>query len=374
MGALTLGWDEFAQLCADLAGHAPRQLSRERPIWIFGAGGFGRALGAVLLAQGYPLAGFIETAPRIDQALGLPVRAWGQLDASERTAQLAIGIFNRGMPYDDLAALAREHGFGDIFLPWHTYAQFEQALGWRYWLSNPQTILDALPAIKATWDSLSDDTSRQCLLGILSFRLGQNLGYAGTSHPEPQYFNALTLPALRGKDLVYVDGGAYNGDTWEHASAEMDLAQSWLFEPEPENYRTMVERVRASGRPATCLPCAVSDGYGILSFEPGGEAAAIVEGGSQRIVTLALDELLPTQRVDMIKLDVEGAEIVALNGARKLIERSRPVLALSLYHLPRDPWEIPALVRSMCPGYRFYIRQHCLNSFDSVFYAVPDAA
>lgn len=368
----TSGWDAFAQRCARVAASTLPRLAPQRPTWIFGAGGFGRALGAVLQQQGYALAGYIETTPARDSVDGLPLRSWQQLTAHERSAQLAIGIFNRAMPYDGLVALAREAGFADIILPWHSYAQFEAQLGWRYWLSNPHAIAAALPQIEATWRSLADQASRQCLLDLLSFRLGENLAYSSFSHADAQYFNAVTLPGLQGRPVIYLDGGAYNGDTFAEAGRHMELAQAWLFEPDPDNYRTMVERVRAGTVGATCLPCALSDRYGILSFEPGGEAATIVAGGSQRIVTLALDELLPQQRVDFLKLDVEGAEAAALRGARRLIERSRPVLALSLYHLPRDPWELPALLREMCPDYRFYLRQHCLNSFDSVLYAVPD--
>jgi hypothetical protein len=91
-----------------------------------------------------------------------------------------------------------------------------------------------------------------------------------------------------------------------------------------------------------------------------------------RSSVISLDELMPNSVVDFIKFDVEGAEVPAVMGARQLIQRSRPVLVLSLYHRPADLWEIPALIASLCPNYNFYIRQHFNNSFDSVFYAIPE--
>lgn len=375
MSAQQADWDRFAARCAAVAARAPRRLDPARPVWIFGTGSFGRDIAAVLRRQGFTLAGFVETTPKTDSVLDLPVRSWQQLTADERRGQLAVGIYNRGMPFDGLAGLALDAGFaeGDVLLPYHLYAQFEAELGWRYWLSAPATILDALPAIEATWRSLEDETSRQCLLDILAFRLGDQPGYAGVTHPEPQYFNELTLPALAGRAVSYLDGGAYNGDTYLELSAQRDVERAWLFEPDPANYAMLVKNVAGKGKDIECLPCAVSDTLDVLTFNASGEGGAIVEGGSLRILTVELDKMFPTQTVSMIKLDVEGAEQAALRGARALIERSRPVLALSLYHLPRDPWEIPALVRSMCPHYRFYIRQHFSNSFDSVFYAVPRA-
>ncbi|MFN7882639.1 MAG: FkbM family methyltransferase, partial [bacterium] len=65
------------------------------------------------------------------------------------------------------------------------------------------------------------------------------------------------------------------------------------------------------------------------------------------------------------------AEAQVLKGAARLIERSRPVLTLSLYHNPQDLWELPELLFRMCPDYQFHIRQHYFNSFDCVLYAVP---
>ena len=367
-------WDDFAAACAALAGQEAPRLDPQRPVWIFGAGGFGRDLGRVLQAQGFALAGFIDSKPRQDSLLGLPVRSWQQLEARDFSAQLAIGIFNRDTPFDGLEAAARAAGFRDIFLPPQLYAQFAAQLGWRYWMSPRSTILDALPQIEATWRSLADDESCACLLGILSFRLGLNPGYAGFRHADEQYFNGLTLPALRGAPLRYVDAGAYNGDTYIELCRHADVAEAWLFEPDPANYAALVANVRQRGLAAQCIPAAVADRHAILSFNGGGEAGAIAEGGSQHILALALDDLLPARAVSFLKLDVEGAEAQALQGARRLIERCRPVLAMSLYHLPADPWELTALVRELCPGYRFHLRQHTCNRFDSVLYAVPQAA
>jgi FkbM family methyltransferase len=367
-------WDEFAAACSALADQEPPRLDPQRPVWIFGAGGFGRDLGRVLQVQGFALAGFIDSRPRQDSLLGLPVRSWQQLEADDLRAQLAIGIFNRDAPFDGLEAAARAAGFRDIFLPPQLYAQFADALGWRYWMSPRSTILQALPQIETTWRSLADAESRACLLGLLSFRLGLNPGYAAFRHDDHQYFNALTLPALRGAPLRYVDAGAYNGDTFLELCQHADVAEAWLFEPDPDNYAALVANVRQRGLPAQCIPAAVAERHAILSFNGGGEAGAIAEGGSQHILALALDDLLPTQAVSFLKLDVEGAEAQALRGARRLIERSRPVLAMSLYHLPADPWELPALLRELCPGYRFHLRQHTSNSFDGVLYAVPQEA
>jgi hypothetical protein len=84
--------------------------------------------------------------------------------------------------------------------------------------------------------------------------------------------------------------------------------------------------------------------------------------------------VLPNTLATDLKLDIEGAELDALRGARELISRSRPRLAVCVYHKPEHLWEIPLFLREMCPWCDFYLRSHGHYGFDTVMYAVPRAA
>ena len=363
---------DFKLLCEQIAHKERHQIVVSNPIWIFGAGQFGRDVCSILLKEGFQVLGFIESKPREDKVLGLPVITWDQLKADQLSAQLAIGIFNRGMPLDKLKDLAVTAGFTEVFMPWDVYTQFSSQLGWRYWLSSPRVILDNLPAIEQTYQNLADETSRQCLLDLCAFRLGMNDAYASFSHADHQYFNGLTLSKLPSKKLTYVDCGAYNGDTFFEFVSKVEVANAYLFEPDPDNFKLLTEAVKKSSTSAVCMPLAVADRYRILSFNSGnGEGGAISDTGTVHIAAVALDEVLPGQDVDFLKLDVEGAEIAAIQGGALLIKRSRPVLAISLYHRPQDVWEILEQLMRVCENYQFYIRQHYSNSFDSVLYAIP---
>jgi FkbM family methyltransferase len=61
---------------------------------------------------------------------------------------------------------------------------------------------------------------------------------------------------------------------------------------------------------------------------------------------------LKLDRVDYIKMDIEGAEQRALAGGRETLARFHPRLSLSAYHAPSDPERIPQLVRAAWPGYK----------------------
>jgi hypothetical protein len=76
-------------------------------------------------------------------------------------------------------------------------------------------------------------------------------------------------------------------------------------------------------------------------------------------------------RPTFIKMDIEGAEVDALIGARRLIENALPVLAICVYHQPDHLWRIPLLIRSFSDQYRFFLRPHNEEGWDLVCYAVP---
>jgi len=71
-----------------------------------------------------------------------------------------------------------------------------------------------------------------------------------------------------------------------------------------------------------------------------------------------------------IKMDIEGAEMAALRGARKTILRNRPKLAICIYHNDEDMLRIPEWIINLKLGYKLYIRHHFGSRYETVLYAV----
>ncbi len=61
---------------------------------------------------------------------------------------------------------------------------------------------------------------------------------------------------------------------------------------------------------------------------------------------------LRLERVDFIKLDIEGAEERALAGAQHTLRTFHPRLAVAAYHRRYDPEQLPEAIRGAWPGYR----------------------
>ncbi|MCL2206517.1 MAG: FkbM family methyltransferase [Fibromonadales bacterium] len=98
----------------------------------------------------------------------------------------------------------------------------------------------------------------------------------------------------------------------------------------------------------------------------------ISSDGEEIIEVISLDEYLKEEKgpVTFLKMDIEGAELNALNGAKRIISEQKPKLAISIYHKPEDIWEIPSLLLDFVPGYKFYIRHYSLCAEETVLYAL----
>ena len=100
------------------------------------------------------------------------------------------------------------------------------------------------------------------------------------------------------------------------------------------------------------------------------------EDGTEDILGIRLDdfwqnELKGKDEKLFIKMDIEGAEVEALNGARELITTLKPNLAICVYHNPEDIWKIPNLIMKFNPMYKLYIRHKSLGDVNgTICYAI----
>jgi FkbM family methyltransferase len=108
------------------------------------------------------------------------------------------------------------------------------------------------------------------------------------------------------------------------------------FEPVPRNIRFLSRTLEVnSARNVTIVPCAVSDSTGLSRFQHGARwgVGRLSEAGDQPALTVSCDEFVHTQSIvpSLLKIDVEGAEMLVLSGARRLLAEQRPVILLSTH-------------------------------------------
>ena len=93
-------------------------------------------------------------------------------------------------------------------------------------------------------------------------------------------------------------------------------------------------------------------------------------GGLEKIEATSIDLFAEDRvdRVDLIKLDIEGSELEAIQGSRNVLQKYQPNLAICTYHKPSHMYEIYDLVTSICPEYQVGFGHYSPSIIESVMY------
>jgi hypothetical protein len=84
----------------------------------------------------------------------------------------------------------------------------------------------------------------------------------------------------------------------------------------------------------------------------------------------AIDDIIDIPST-LIKMDIEGSELSALQGAREAIIKGKPVLTISAYHRATDLIDLPNYVESIAEDYRIGLRHHTEERWDTCLYFLP---
>jgi FkbM family methyltransferase len=165
-------------------------------------------------------------------------------------------------------------------------------------------------------------------------------------------------------------GGCFGDTALGFARAVGPAGHVYTFDPMPKHCAIMRETFGMN--PAFAERITLFD-FGLSDVNNAGSTSApqrIDPGArlSDELPTRTLDSLeLP--RVDFVKMDIEGAELMALKGGEQAIRRWKPKLAISLYHRPEDFFTIPLWLDSLGVGYRFFLDHYSIHHEESVLYA-----
>jgi len=99
-------------------------------------------------------------------------------------------------------------------------------------------------------------------------------------------------------------------------------------------------------------------------------ASTISSDGDTSIKVDKLDNIIDSY-VSFIKMDIEGAEQDAIEGAKKTIKKYHPRLAISAYHKADDIWKIPELILAIRSDYKIYLRHYTEGFTETVIFFIP---
>lgn len=221
---------------------------------------------------------------------------------------------------------------------------------------------------------LADDASRRTMDAVVGFRMTFDSELLRPVLDMDLYFPEGVFEL--GSDEVFLDCGTYDGDSirWFIERSKGNYERIVGFEPDTATYQKLKENFSDNSRIET-VNKGVYLNEAVLHFDNAGTRGSLLsEPGTKSgigVPVCSIDDFLSGGRATYIKMNIEGAEIAALKGARQTILKWQPKLAISVYHRPADLWEIAAVIDSISPNYKFYLRQHDGGIIETVLYAIP---
>lgn len=338
--------------------------STELPVFIYGMGDGALKIMSVFEKYGIPLAGFFASDEfvRGHSFKGHLVHTLSQIESliDDFVIVLAFAAGYRSL-YDRIFEIAKRHTLIAPDVPVAGEGLFTRA----YCEKNAGKL-------QAVYNMLADEKSRQVYADVINFKISGKIEYLDrcTTPKEEVYGELIKLS----DNEVFVDLGAYNGDTaLEFASAcGNSFRRLYAFEPNPRNFRKLTKALPGSdkdGRIALLNAAAWSENGTAAVTANEGRMSRVGGEKAVSVPLLTVDEAVKEQAT-LIKLDVEGAEREALSGARRHIAGGARTIC-SLYHRNEDMFELPLLIKSMNPELKFYIRhQLYIPAWETNLYCV----
>jgi FkbM family methyltransferase len=213
--------------------------------------------------------------------------------------------------------------------------------------------------LQTVYEHLADERSREVFADILNYKISGKLKYLrhSTSQRQDDFKELFAF----GKSEVYVDLGAYDGDTIGEFLRLTEGGYNRIFalEPDKKNFiklKRFVEQEQLAR--VTLLNRGIWHESGKQNFfQRGGRMSSLSEKGKASIEVDSLDNILGKETVSYVKMDVEGAEEEALIGGREHLTKYMPKLFIAAYHKDDDLWKIPQLLWNIAP-YKLYLRRH----------------
>lgn len=205
--------------------------------------------------------------------------------------------------------------------------------------------------------NLFEDESKPIFEGCVNFMFGGELETlrSVTADKSEVFENILKLNNCES----YLDLGAYRGDTVEeflqYCGGEYETITA--LEPDRRTFKKLCDYLENIPR-STAYRKAIYNEIKTLYFSnKAGRQSKIAEKGIE-IETATVDNLFKDKKVTYIKMDVEGAEKEAIEGAEKTLGEQKPKLNIALYHRSSDIFDLPLQIAKINPDYKFHIRRH----------------
>ncbi|MDE6470658.1 MAG: FkbM family methyltransferase [Eubacterium sp.] len=221
------------------------------------------------------------------------------------------------------------------------------------------------------YNHLADEESKRVYLDIINFKISGKVDYLFNSFCDK---NGIYHDILRLKDNeIIVDLGAYDGDTIKEFTdfANGRYKHIYALEPDAKNYKKLLRNTEDM-KNITAYNMGAWNKKDTLIFEKNAGRNSKLSSKGVPVEVTDIDSLI-NDNITMIKMDIEGAELHALDGAKDIIQKHAPKLYVCAYHRNEDLFTLPMKILSINNNYKIYFRHSpYIPAWECNFYCITD--
>lgn len=215
--------------------------------------------------------------------------------------------------------------------------------------------------LQQVYDMLADEQSRKVFGATLNYKLSGKIKYLFACETQrTEDIRELIAPT---QDEVYLDLGAYNGDTIKELGELTEWQWRGVIAVEPDRrncrkLRALAEDLAARNLPVEVHEAGIWSEAGELGFSDSGGRQSTFIGAEKKSVPVTTIDAVAARGVTLVKMDVEGAETQAIAGGRATLAKYAPKLFVAAYHYDVDLFRLPLMLHKIVPQYKIYLRKH----------------
>ena len=345
---------------------------KNKKVILFGAAILGKVFAELCLKNKLEIINFCDNDKSKNKAVlnGIEIISIEELQKHPKNTPIIITILHDFVVKDQLKKLGFTHVWS------HTYFAtfYPKKFRYFYWWSSINEIFKDKQKIYTLYSLLSDKKSKNVLNQLIQYRLRlDNNCFKKIIDPLYMKYFDQKIIKLSEKE-IFIDGGAFTGDSIKDfiKKTKNHFKSIHSFEPDKITYSKLKKYTKKLNDPRIKIHrLGLGSKYKILSFTNDGTVGSKIDiKAKSYIQTTALDNFSFKEIPTIIKLDIEGFEIQAINGMKKILSKYKPKLIICLYHKPRDLWQIPLLIKKINPAYKLYLRHYTSTHIDTICYAI----
>lgn len=340
-----------------------------KSVVIYGAGTYAFVLKQYLSALGIKISKFmVDARYKVNnQFMETEVVSIEQFNITEKNIKVVIGIANYELA---LTTLAQNRITDALVIDVPDFLNIPHQFFDLNFIESHQHLF------QNAYDLLEDDLSKETYLAAINTKINNDLTYIKPYvRLDHLYFTKTEFPVTNHEALL--DVGGYNGDSIRdfHRITNGKYKSITSLEPCKKMYTDLLKTIDELSISDKCHPIQIGawNKKTTLSFEKTTMEidSKISENGENRIEVDTIDAIRNKLHfpITLVKMDINGSEFNALQGAKHTIQSDNPKIVIKL-HTKEDFYRIPIFLKTIMPNMKIYIRQRNFMSMMLVLYGI----